>query len=248
MLNRERIFQVQDLTEANPRGRTSIPILGSEFCFPEDLLKTLAAEFDRVDFMRTDNLSTISKLRDERGNPRLMLIDAQRVTTRDEVLAAAEAAGTDMLVLAYGGRVPDRDLLLKGLNQAEPPRLGLLPLNVRIDVLLAMMRLLLCGEILVPEAVLKVLLENGQHVPLDAPDESAELVGSDLTRREWEVLSLLAEGKQNKIVAAELGLSEHTVKLHIHHLIHKLGVSNRTGAAIWYLARGEAADIPPDKS
>ena len=45
-------------------------------------------------------------------------------------------------------------------------------------------------------------------------------------------------------MAAELGLSEHTVKLHIHHLINKLGVSNRTGAAIWFLAQGEAGGTP----
>jgi len=72
---------------------------------------------------------------------------------------------------------------------------------------------------------------------LPAEDDHA----GELTPREWEVLTLLAQGKQNKILAAELGLSEHTVKLHIHHLIRKLGVSNRTGAVVWYLGHVEAA-------
>ena len=50
-----------------------------------------------------------------------------------------------------------------------------------------------------------------------------------------QVLSCVAEGKQNKLIANRLGLSEHTVKLHIHHVIAKLGVNNRTEAAVWFL-------------
>ena len=42
--------------------------------------------------------------------------------------------------------------------------------------------------------------------------------------------------KANKFIAHHLDLSESTVKLHIHHIISKLGVSNRTEAAIAYLA------------
>ena len=45
---------------------------------------------------------------------------------------------------------------------------------------------------------------------------------------------MLASGQPNKIIAGQLNLSEHTVKLHIHRIIGKLGVTNRTEAAIWY--------------
>uniref|UniRef100_UPI000ADF3935 response regulator transcription factor n=1 Tax=Aestuariivita boseongensis TaxID=1470562 RepID=UPI000ADF3935 len=66
----------------------------------------------------------------------------------------------------------------------------------------------------------------------------------DLTRREAQVLRLVAKGKQNKIIAEELNLSEHTVKLHIHHVIAKLGVHNRTEAAIKFLAEwGEEDEV-----
>ena len=58
-----------------------------------------------------------------------------------------------------------------------------------------------------------------------------------LTDRETQVLSCIAKGKQNKVIADTLGVSEHTVKLHVHHVIAKLGVNNRTEAAVWYLAR-----------
>lgn len=56
----------------------------------------------------------------------------------------------------------------------------------------------------------------------------------ELTVRELEVLAMVARGHQNKIIAADLGLSEHTVKIHIHNIIRKLGVHNRTEAAAIY--------------
>nr|WP_246849425.1 LuxR C-terminal-related transcriptional regulator [Rubellimicrobium arenae] len=60
---------------------------------------------------------------------------------------------------------------------------------------------------------------------------------ANLTDRELQVLELVSRGKQNKSVAAELGLSEHTVKLHMHHIISKLGARNRTEVTVWYLSR-----------
>lgn len=244
MSNRETDPRHHPISPVPDGAKLFIPMMGSEFCFSNDLLKTLAAEFDSVTFTRAADLAEVVRIRESRGHVPLLLVDEAFISTQADMLAAAQAAGTDMLVLAYGGHPPDHNLLRQGLNDHDPPRLGLLPLNVRIDVLLAMVRLLLCGEILVPETILRSLL-TAQHV---APPriEPIDPAIRDLTRREWEVLALIAKGKQNKIVAAELGLSEHTVKLHIHHLISKLGVSNRTSAAIWFLAQGEAAMLPTD--
>lgn len=57
-------------------------------------------------------------------------------------------------------------------------------------------------------------------------------VGSTLTEREREVLALLSEGATNREVAAELYLSIDTVKTHVRKVFTKLGVGNRTQAAI----------------
>jgi DNA-binding CsgD family transcriptional regulator len=56
---------------------------------------------------------------------------------------------------------------------------------------------------------------------------------SGLTRRELEVLRLVAVGKANKVVAAELRLSEKTIDRHLSNIFNKLGVSSRTAAAAW---------------
>jgi DNA-binding NarL/FixJ family response regulator len=53
-----------------------------------------------------------------------------------------------------------------------------------------------------------------------------------LTRREREVLELIARGRSNKRIAFELGISEKTVKTHVGHVLAKLGVSDRTQAAL----------------
>jgi DNA-binding NarL/FixJ family response regulator len=61
------------------------------------------------------------------------------------------------------------------------------------------------------------------------PDEEA----GDLTRREREILALVAEGSSNGAVAKRLWVTEQTVKFHLSNIYRKLGVSNRTAASRW---------------
>lgn len=71
-------------------------------------------------------------------------------------------------------------------------------------------------------------------------DESAE-PGSTLdplTAREEEVLRMIAEGLPNKAIAAELGITPHTVKFHVTSIMQKLGAASRTEAVTKGLRRG----------
>ena len=65
-------------------------------------------------------------------------------------------------------------------------------------------------------------------------DGSARVIAEPerLTRRERQVLELIAAGRSNKRIAFELGISEKTVKTHVGHLLAKLGVTDRTQAAL----------------
>ncbi|WP_249435787.1 response regulator transcription factor [Paenibacillus sp. Marseille-Q4541] len=56
-----------------------------------------------------------------------------------------------------------------------------------------------------------------------------------LTPREVDVLRYLAKGKSNKEIAEDLFITEKTVKTHVSHILDKLGVGDRTGAAIYAL-------------
>lgn len=59
-----------------------------------------------------------------------------------------------------------------------------------------------------------------------------------LTQRESEVLGQLANGLTNKEIALALGISYETVKEHVQHILHKIGVSDRTQAAVWAVRNG----------
>jgi DNA-binding NarL/FixJ family response regulator len=67
---------------------------------------------------------------------------------------------------------------------------------------------------------------------------AAHLTDEPLTRREIEVLTVVATGARNKDIAAILGISEDTVKMHIKSIITKLGAEDRTGAVTTAIKRG----------
>jgi DNA-binding NarL/FixJ family response regulator len=59
------------------------------------------------------------------------------------------------------------------------------------------------------------------------------VAGPELTDREQEVLALVAEGLPNKLIARRLAISERTVKGHLTHIFERIGVTDRTQAALW---------------
>lgn len=66
-------------------------------------------------------------------------------------------------------------------------------------------------------------------------NEPEPLEEAGLTERELEILALIAKGMSNKVIAAELEISEGTVKVHVKHLLRKLNLRSRVEAAVWAL-------------
>jgi DNA-binding NarL/FixJ family response regulator len=78
-----------------------------------------------------------------------------------------------------------------------------------------------------------------RRVPPEIATEIAEHVADDaLTARELDVLRRVAAGKSNKLIAAELDISEGTVKTHMKSILPKLDASDRTHAVMIALKRG----------
>jgi two-component system NarL family response regulator len=67
---------------------------------------------------------------------------------------------------------------------------------------------------------------------------AARMPKSDLSPRELEILNLIVKGKSNKEISAVLGITEGTVKCHVNVILSRLGVSDRTQAAVAALQRG----------
>ena len=110
--------------------------------------------------------------------------------------------------------------------------LGYILKRSSMDVLERAITLVLAGERYV-QIPAEFLDEDDDEGAASAPARSR---GSDplegLTARQQEVLSLLAQGRSNKEIAKNLGLLEGTVKVHVRDILRKLGVSNRTQAAM----------------
>ncbi|NPA06732.1 MAG: response regulator transcription factor [Chloroflexi bacterium] len=114
-------------------------------------------------------------------------------------------------------------------------------------------RAVVSGEAMVDLQVLQRVLHNlragrdplSEGGPLPPPESPEPLefprsgpVPDDLTDQEVRVLRLIAQGYSNQEIAERLGISLNTVKTHIKHIFSKLGVSDRTQAAVWAWRHG----------
>ena len=93
------------------------------------------------------------------------------------------------------------------------------------------------GEALLHPAVAARVLEE-VAAPAPAPAPAPPRAEPGLTPREREVLALVARGLANKRIAQELGIAEKTVKIHVSRILHKLGVADRTQAALYAVRHG----------
>ncbi|HWD75637.1 MAG TPA: response regulator transcription factor [Solirubrobacteraceae bacterium] len=91
-----------------------------------------------------------------------------------------------------------------------------------------------------PTVAARLLRRLGERTALPSAPAATDRV--ELTRREREVLELIAAGYSNKRIAFELAIAEKTVKTHVGHLLAKLGVADRTQAALLAVRRGLVAE------
>jgi two-component system, NarL family, response regulator LiaR len=120
----------------------------------------------------------------------------------------------------------DDDRLLPAVQAGAA---GYLLKNVQPAELARAVRLAHDGGTLLDPSVATRLVDALAEAPSERPT---------LTPREDEVLGLIARGLSNKRIAFELGLSEKTVKTHVAHVLSKLGVADRTQAAVYAVRAG----------
>jgi DNA-binding NarL/FixJ family response regulator len=107
---------------------------------------------------------------------------------------------------------------------------GFLLKDVRPEQLAEAVRVVAGGETLLAPAITQRLVE--QYVRRSRPGSSRPDALAGLSERELTVLRLMARGRSNGEIAAELFLSETTVKTHITHLFSKLGLRDRAQAVV----------------
>jgi DNA-binding NarL/FixJ family response regulator len=104
---------------------------------------------------------------------------------------------------------------------------GLLLADATAEEIVAALNGVVAGLVVLDSRVVSPILER-RTVPIPPGPPTSEYEA--LTRREHEVLQLIAQGLPNKTIAAELGISEHTVKFHVGSILAKLEASSRAEA------------------
>lgn len=119
--------------------------------------------------------------------------------------------------------------------------LGFIPKAYSPDVMLSAIRLVLAGGVYIPPLLLASAQAGGWQpaTPASAPPPAAggppaslDGLRSLLTERQIDVMRLLSQGKPNKLIARELGISEGTVKIHLAAIFRALNVRNRVEAVV----------------
>lgn len=118
---------------------------------------------------------------------------------------------------------------------------GYLLKDIEPDQLVVALRDVLAGHTAVAPELTPVLARFVRGENGDLNDGKADNPFSELTPREYEILTLLAEGQSNKVIARNLGISDGTVKLHVKAILRKLNVSSRITAAVMAVEHGVRA-------
>lgn len=203
----------------------------------------------------------------EQSNPEIKVIEAGSFAEAEA--GAVREGGVDLILLDLV--LPDNDpfegLVRMRRRFPEVPLIVLSVLERRGDVLraielgatgylskaatdkdiLAAMAHVMSGEIYVPQRLLdpRPTSKLDLTLPFRTQEGGKEQLGG-LTRRQREVFKLLADGMSNAEIASQLGVSAHTVRIHISAIFKALGVSNRTQAAL--LAAGHRLETGASSS
>ncbi|MFI7028101.1 response regulator [Microbispora rosea] len=160
--------------------------------------------------------------------PDVLLLDL-KMPVLDGLGALAELSGRDVRVIVLTS-VSDRGDVAPAMRAGAA---GFLYKDVDPGALVQAIRAVYGGQVLLaPEAAEAMLAGPADRVQTEA--------GSALTDREREVLRLLAAGRSNREIARELVVAEKTVKTHVSNVLMKLGVQDRTQAALYAVRHGLA--------
>lgn len=216
--------------------------IGPQKSFTQTVLRILEDEIEGTLPLRHNSIGDFLNALGQMNMPvRVVVLDAGVCEAMpDEVrrLAAIDAAEfpgqqAPSLVIAYWSAAEAQAVAAQIKDVPEVQ--GFLPMNQSIDIWLAVLRLFLSGGTHYPRAVQATVVDTATDVAVESTPVGEEDCKELLTSREIAVMHEVVNGLQNKQIAAKLKVSEHTVKLHIHHIITKLKVSNRTAAAMKFV-------------
>jgi DNA-binding NarL/FixJ family response regulator len=179
--------------------------------------------------------SAVGLLSEPEAEPDVIVVDASRESN----------AGAGRLAVGPSDIIADIPvLILENAENAENAALGsdllrrgaraILPTGISSAELIAGLRAVTAGLVVLHPSTVAAIPHATLNTSPSAPEEWIE----PLTRREKEVLQMLAAGLGNKEIAAKLNISDHTAKFHVGSILGKLGASSRAEAVAMGIRRG----------
>ncbi len=144
--------------------------------------------------------------------------------------------------------IPENDFFIQGLSVGIK---GWIDPEIEISYLIATIKIVAGGGISIGysksmDFINKILEINrksannyhAKNISAFDQDETFKMAGIDLTTREIEILTLIAEGTTNKKISEMLFISENTVKTHVRNILSKLQFQSRTQVALYAIKHG----------
>ena len=195
-------------------------------------LEMVLSDFNpQAEFVKARNYDEIFAIIEKQKDFNLVLTDLAMPGARWlEALQRIHEQLPDTPVIILSA-VFDREIVKKTIELGAA---GYIPKTSSNAVILSAVNLVLSGGVYIPAELLQGTSRDEFDMLKQLENVSEEQNLAEkvkiLTPRQIEVLRLIAEGKSNKQIAYELGLSEGTVKLHVTAILKVLNVYNRTGA------------------
>lgn len=141
-----------------------------------------------------------------------------------ETIRALRSAGVDARIVIFSVS-DDHDDVMEALREGAD---GYLLKDIEPEELIEQIRLAARGQLALSPELTQVLAQA-----IRGRSTANQAHPSMLTKREKDVLKLIAKGHSNKMIARNLYIAEGTVKVHVKRLLNKLGMRSRTEAAVW---------------
>ena len=194
------------------------------------LLAQLEESVDVVDCCDFQELQ--SALSNSEEKPDLILLDLSMPGMQyEDAIPALKKAFPEIALVIISGTENVSDMT-KVLNLGAE---GFIPKSATREVLLSALRLVLSGGKYIPSQIFAgdIVSDNNNSNSVNTQNSKNATTKADaLTKRQRNVLDLMAKGQSNREIASALELAESTVKVHITAIFRILGVSNRTQAVL----------------
>lgn len=201
----------------------SIIVADDHPLFREALQQALAPTMPGVSFVEAESFESLQAAVESCEDPDLVLLDLEMPGAQGFSVLTWLRTQHPALPVVLVSATSDAAIMRRAVDLGAA---GFIPKSSPIDTISEAIGTVLEGEIWLPEAALA--LDDAQ---LSEDKELARKVAS-LTPQQFRVLDMLADGLLNKQIAAELEVSEATVKAHVTAIFRKLGVRSRTQAAV----------------